>query len=308
LGSLLRSKLRIQQLHMLLLLDRHGSVHHVASLMGLTQPAITKSLKEVESLVGVPLFSRGSGGLRSTPYCHPVLMAARESLLELDIAMAAIREMRGEVTDTISMAAVGPRALRLLVEVTGVVGLEHPELRIRLTCVQADTLMSGFSEGRLDIAVSPMPIDYSRRGRFEAVPLRPQGREAVVVVRHGHPLDGHDDVDAVSLLKYTWVLPPSPDPIRRGVDAALASINRTMPRVIEASQPEVTWQLLSSADVVAVVDTAFLDDPARSARLRILRHPLALGEVAPLFLFTRTGGADRPTLRVVSGLVAAHCC
>src|SRR5688572_1819229 len=60
----LRSQLRIQQLNMILRLIETGTVRGAADELALSQSAVTKSLKELESLLGVPLFDRDARGLK----------------------------------------------------------------------------------------------------------------------------------------------------------------------------------------------------------------------------------------------------
>ena len=79
----LLSRLKLRQLALLQAVDRHRTLGRVAAEMRLSQPAITKALREVEDIFGHVLFDRTSRGLVPTPAGDAVLEYARRWLTEL---------------------------------------------------------------------------------------------------------------------------------------------------------------------------------------------------------------------------------
>lgn len=71
------SRLRLRQLRLLIELDRCGSLHKAAEAMGISQPGATKALREVEEVLGVPLFQRLPSGLVANDVGRCVVRYAR---------------------------------------------------------------------------------------------------------------------------------------------------------------------------------------------------------------------------------------
>src|SRR5688572_10719697 len=82
----LQSRLKLRQLALLLAVERHRTVSRVATEMGITQPAVTKALREVEGIFAATLFDRTTRGLVPTPVGDAVLAFARRWFAELDAA------------------------------------------------------------------------------------------------------------------------------------------------------------------------------------------------------------------------------
>lgn len=82
--SRLAARLKVRHLSLLLAVARHGSLTRVAVDMGVSQPAATKALAEVEDIFGAPLFTRSRHGLQPTPLGELALVRARHLLQDLD--------------------------------------------------------------------------------------------------------------------------------------------------------------------------------------------------------------------------------
>src|SRR5690606_19356385 len=80
----LMSRLKMRHLSMLKSIERHGSLTRVARETGISQPAVTKTLAEIESLFGAPLFHRSGRGLKPTEMGELAMLRASHMLQELD--------------------------------------------------------------------------------------------------------------------------------------------------------------------------------------------------------------------------------
>ena len=78
------SRLKMRQLALLQAIDRHRALNRVANEMRLSQPAITKALREVEDIFGTALFTRSSRGLAPTAAGDAVLLQAKRWLADLE--------------------------------------------------------------------------------------------------------------------------------------------------------------------------------------------------------------------------------
>src|SRR5215470_1853489 len=80
LGQLLRSNTKFKHLRIVVAISERSHIGRVAELMHLSQPAVSKSLAEIESLLGVRLFDRTPSGLVETPQGKIFVEFAREML------------------------------------------------------------------------------------------------------------------------------------------------------------------------------------------------------------------------------------
>ena len=100
LQSLFRPRLEVRHLCLMVALDQAGSVTRAADLLGLTQPALSRRIREAERRLGTDLYSREKKRLRPTLAGECLLEHAKRILAEL---------ARAEM-DTIQIPA-GPQAL-----------------------------------------------------------------------------------------------------------------------------------------------------------------------------------------------------
>ena len=76
----LANRLKHRHLALLTNIAKHGSLTRVAAATGISQPAVTKALAELEDIFGAPLFLRSGRGLQATPLGELALLRARHML------------------------------------------------------------------------------------------------------------------------------------------------------------------------------------------------------------------------------------
>ena len=94
---------------------RHGSYTEAAKEEFLTQPAVTKSLHELEALLGVTLFERTRAGVVPTPVCAPFVRLAQDVYANLEVATAAMRDLAQGESDAAIVRQSCDRAIQSLV-------------------------------------------------------------------------------------------------------------------------------------------------------------------------------------------------
>lgn len=129
LGTIDSTELRI--LHALAL---SGSLTATAAQLGLSQPAVSQRIKRVETRLAVPLIERSGRGIRLTPAGKILAQHGRTVVSEIDAALAAIDELRGERGGTLRLvgfpsasATVVPAIMRSLVAEAPDVALQYRE-------------------------------------------------------------------------------------------------------------------------------------------------------------------------------------
>lgn len=86
--------IKTSQLRILVAVARHGTLIAAAGELGLSQPGVTRSIKELESRLGVQLLVRSGAGVRFTPYGNTLLRYARTVMTEINRAEHEIAAMK----------------------------------------------------------------------------------------------------------------------------------------------------------------------------------------------------------------------
>jgi len=205
-----------RDLDYLLEVRRCGSIGKAAEALGMSQPALTKAIKRIESEVGQAVFHRGPNGVALTPGGAVFVERAQRIALEYEDALKELRAIQtGEqgilrvgysptVPDSIVL-----RACRQLMN-------ERPAARLRLRRRLANDLFTLMKAGELDMAVAPEPPDMSKE--FDTLPLF---RDRLhVMADESHPLHRKTRLRLHDLANEEWLLPGMNIPLRRQVNDA----------------------------------------------------------------------------------------
>lgn len=200
--------LDMRQLKHILELDRYKNYRRAAESLCISQPALTKSIQQLEATLGVTLFDRDSGGITPTPSCKVILEHARRVLLELDEMYhrldSLLQQSGGELkigTGPIMAESVIPDPLRDLLE-------ERPEVRVEVVVDDWSNLTKLTRQGELHLFV----IDIARVREEPDLEVIPLGRtENILVCRAQHPLAASGQLTPRDFLEYPLALPRMTD-------------------------------------------------------------------------------------------------
>ncbi|MCK2241478.1 LysR family transcriptional regulator [Crossiella sp. S99.1] len=162
-----------------------GTFTAAAEVLLLTQPALSRSVRELERVVGAPLLERLPRGVELTAVGRAVLPAARSALAEARRVREIGRRAAGLLTGELHVAVVQSLTLGALLPVVRLWREEHPEVELRITeFTHRDHLEQVVRDGFADVAVSPRPRDWDgpvrELGTEEFVLILPTGESAPV--------------------------------------------------------------------------------------------------------------------------------
>lgn len=211
--------IRLRHLRCFLEIARGESVSGAALRLNVTQPAVSRALKELEEMLGVPLFDRVGRGIRLNAQGRVFQSHASASLLELMrardrvqggarlAARISVGALPTAATDLVPLAALGFRQ-------------DNPAAQLHVLSGPNWLLFNQLREGRLDLVVGRMPEAADLAGlTFEQL----YSEDVVLVVRPGHPI--LSAADPIALLdSYDLILPPKGAVIALTVERYLSSI------------------------------------------------------------------------------------
>jgi DNA-binding transcriptional LysR family regulator len=185
--------LTIRQLQVFVCAARHLSFARAAEELHLTQPAISMQIKELESVVGLPLFDRGGRRISLTTPGEYFLVHARRMLAALKDADDTMARMKGVESGRLTIGIVSTAKYfvpRLLAEFRR----EHPAVELRLEVGNRQALVGQLKDNEVDLAIMgtpPRELD-TRSEPFAANPL-------VMIAAPEHPLTRLSQVPAALL-------------------------------------------------------------------------------------------------------------
>ena len=100
--GLLRSGLKLNHLRMIVAIDQHKQVSAAAAALSISQPAASRMLTEMESIIKVPLCERVSRGVELTQFGRAFARRARTILLELDEVDREIAALKSDLATLVT--------------------------------------------------------------------------------------------------------------------------------------------------------------------------------------------------------------
>lgn len=177
--------MKLTNLRALVAAVEEGSLRAAARRVGVSQPALTKMVRELERELATTLLLRSTTGVLATAQGMVLYERAIAADRELAHAREQIQQLSGRMTGSLTIGAV-PLAVMLLVpEALRTFGAEFPEIQLRIVEELYIAQLARVRKGEVDIALGPLP-EHPPRGECTVESLMPI--DMVVVVRKGNPL------------------------------------------------------------------------------------------------------------------------
>jgi DNA-binding transcriptional LysR family regulator len=161
----------LRQIRAFIAVARIGSFTHAAEAVGLTQPALTTCIRQLEGLVGVALFDRTTRRVELNAYGGAFLPTAERIVRDLDAAMASMKSIKDGSGGYVSMASIGSIASSLLPAALAAFKARYPQVGIDIIEDRSEGVrrkvqegevefgISGFTEPVLDVEIRPFFFD-----------------------------------------------------------------------------------------------------------------------------------------------------
>lgn len=250
---LLDGRLKLRHLTLVTAIAERGSVVRAAEELRVTQPVVTRGLRELEVILGARLFDRGPRGVTATAAGEVFIAHAWGVLAQLRQAAQHVTELsRGEVgTVTVGTHMAGSNLL--LPRAVARVKRERPRLTVVVKEASPDVLSADVAAGRIDLAVGRLiPVEDGGQNtqiRLYIEPIR-------LVTRTGHPAQALSSPTLAELVGYPWILPISQTALRHELEQVFFDQGVTLPDDrIECTSILTLRTLLIETDAIAALPT-----------------------------------------------------
>lgn len=283
----LRSRLKIRHVHVVLAIANMGNLLRAAQALNITQPAISKALAEVEEVVGERLFDRTPFGTRPTPSGEALIRHGRNLLSDVDRIHDALEAIRRGDAGTLRVGVFS-----LIAEwhpiTTAITDLlvSTPGLSLIFEDGNMEDLVPKLDAGTLDVVVGRYP--YATQQQHHTV--RGLGTDRVVpVVGIHHPLLESDrPLTLESLVRFTWILPPSRNIVRMQLEMEIAVAKLTLNEVpLTSLSMPLNIRLVQDTDFIMLMPHCVAKELESQRGIRILPYELPL-TIGPLMAMWRS--------------------
>lgn len=291
-------RLRLRHLQILVSLTETQNISQSAERLHMTQPALSKWLKELEADIGLTLFERHARGLRPTVHARVLREFAVQIGNGLDRArdeMSALRDGgsgRAVVgASGATIAGVVPQAVLSLLSAM-------PNASVEMIEAPMDRLFQQLTQREIDVAVGRATDRYHDPDIASEILYEENMHFAV---RPNHPLAGRKSLQWSQLLAQRWVVWTRDIPARDLLETALSAAGRAIPSAsVQSNSILATIALVAESDMVAVVSGRAIELPERWKMLK--RLPLLLEMPSAMSMYWRK---DAVGFAAVDGLLDA---
>ena len=285
--------MRLTQLRDFVAVMKAGSLRSAAQALGISQPAVTKSIRQLEDELGMKLLQRSGRGTTATSAGKALLARARVIQAELAKIEQDLDELRGRRGGTV-VVGVSPAAAVLLVpEAVLRLRRSHREVRVRLVEGLAHSLMALVRDETLDFSVGLKESDKPD----SAIRFTPLVRVPMIIAgRRGHPLA--DAKSLRDLADATWIAFNQPG--RGGfLDRSFRAARLQPPRdVVLCESYGSALALMARTDALGLIVPQLLEEPYSRGALR----PIRINEPIPAMTFGIFRRADAPLSPAASAM------
>ncbi|MEB3752763.1 LysR family transcriptional regulator [Acinetobacter sp. MD2(2019)] len=284
--STLNNWLKFKHLCLIETLARTQNMHLTAEQMNLSQPAISKMLKEIEHLIGFAIFERLPRSMPVTALGQHVVNYAQCALNDAQHFVEDIETLRLGGHGYLKVGGIFAATAIVIPQAIIAIKQKWPLLSIDVVEQTSDHLMQMLSEHTLDLAIGRF-TNPTQTNLFEFQPLCPE--PFCIVVNEQHPLAQQKHCNLSELIEWPWVLYPKGTPIRDRMERAFIRANVKLPQnTVNTISMQTFLQILQHSPTVGMLPEAMVSQHIAEGRLHILETGLKL-EAQDYGILTRKG-------------------
>ncbi|RPH30690.1 pca operon transcription factor PcaQ [Buttiauxella warmboldiae] len=294
-NGLFTQRIRLRHLHTFVAVAQQGTLGRAAETLNLSQPALSKTLNELEQLTGTRLFERGRLGAQMTLMGEQFLTHAVKVLDALNHAGQSLNQKDGQNATVIRVGALPTAALGILPKVIGQFHKQQSDVTLQVATMNNTMLLSGLKSGELDLGIGRMSDPELMTGlNYELLFLE----SLKLVVRPGHPLL-HENITLSRVMEWPVVVSPKGTIPRQNAESLLISQGCKMPATcVETLSASLSRQLTVDYDYVWFVPSGAVKEDLRQGTLTSLPVPTQ-GAGEPIGVLTRVDTPLSPAAQIL---------
>lgn len=245
------TRLKLRQLRLLVAVGQHGNIQNAARNLGISQPAATKMIQDLELDFEVRLFDRTNRGVVPTVFGEALIRHGKLIFAQVSNAAQELDDLNEGNSGRVvvgTLLAASPGVLPIAVEH---LLRARPNVAIKIVEGTNEVLMPALLSGEIDMVVGRLP-SHRHRSRIEQVAFFDE--QVMAVAGTQHPMAGVANVTIEQLMPFGWILPPVETTLRRQTDQYFVRQGQYVPATaIESVSYLANRSLLRSHDFVGLM-------------------------------------------------------
>ena len=288
----------LERLRALREVARLGGFSAAADTLGLTQPAVSNQIRQLEQQLGTSLLERIGKASKPTPEGLVLIAAASRAFAELETAIDEIARMRSDLSGTLVLATGATATRHLLPPVMVDLRARHPGIDLRVLTGNTVDMIPGLLDGSIDLGLLTAPIrEPHLQSRFFF-------RDRLVCITPPGEAPTSRTIRPRDLRNRQLVLYDRAGSIRRAMDSWLAAVDRRRIRVTDIGSAEAQVAFVRAGLGWSIVSEIAAREDAAAGRVDLfsLDPPL----FRDLVLVWRSDRATRPVIAAALAIFASH--
>jgi LysR family pca operon transcriptional activator len=222
----LNDRLKMRHLRTLLAIAEQGSLVRAAHTLSISQPAVTKTLTELEVITGQLLFERSPKGVTLTAAGRVLVRHAGAGLRTIHDGLSSLSSPEEGEAAKLVIGASPNLAASVVASALGRFAALWPKARLTVRTGNNAQLILALRQGALDMVVGRLAEPSAMQGlSFEHLYTEP----LLLVVRPGHELATLSFIDPVLLYRYRLILPDASTTVRESANQFFMSLGGGLP-------------------------------------------------------------------------------
>jgi DNA-binding transcriptional LysR family regulator len=287
-------RVKLHDLHVLLAVAQAGSMSKAAALLNTGQPAISRSIAELEEAFGVRLLDRSRQGIRPTKYGRALLDGGTTVFDDL---RQTVKNIEFLSDPTVGEVRIGGNPFLTATFISAAVGRlssRYPRIVFRLVAGNIPVLHRDLSERNVDVLVTRRFGQITDR-HFDFESLFDDSYSVVVGTQN--PWARRRKVELAELMNEPWVMPPPDGPLGSVAMEAFRANGLDYPHTAVVASAEVRAGLLASGPFVSILPNSGLSYSSRRKELKILPINYTFSRV-PVGIVTLKNRAISPVVKL----------
>jgi len=247
---------KLRHFKILVALSDHPKISTVGDLFSLSQPAMSRTLREMEDMAGYTLFERHNRGVRATPEGEILITHARNLLAELRRVELDMAASHAGGIGFVRFGSVMTPAIELVAPTLTLLLDRSPDLQVDVRIGASQDLLAEVQSGALDFALCRPPEGLASQWmQFDPI----GSEELSVVCAPDHPLTQKTTVTNSELCEAEWVLQGQGSPVRQVIEDMFAARGADMTGVISTTSILMTLLMVMRSRSLGVFSKAVAD-------------------------------------------------
>lgn len=272
----MKQALTFRQVEVFQAVMHFGNVTRAAEYLEVSQPAVSRTMADLQEIAGFTLFKRTRQGMQPTAEAEALMNEVRGLFVGMETLTERVRAIREHQLGVLRLASISLYGNTLLPSLVAEFGKRHPGLRITLDIVSHEAVVTKMEQGAADLGIIALPAFSNRLDKITLA-----SRPAICLMPKGHRLADKPVITVQDLEGEVFIGFIPGTTTRFQIDAVFDQAGVTRNTVYEVGSHEAAAELVRMGAGIAILSpfTPYASLPDTVARPF---HPAISREVAIL--------------------------